>query len=732
METMEAKDVTGGRRSVMQQAKLAIRDIFDALVELITNCDDRYQQLGISGTIEIEIERGGGTDGRALRVRDHADGMTLDAMDEKLTWTGGRFSGLEEGFAVRGTNSRGAKDIAALGNVTFESIAASDGKFHCSEISSAFRFRALGTEEASPAIRKRTGLLKKSGMLVTVRVGDNPIPRFDNLKDKIQRLVSLRDILSDPKRKIILRDSSQKKTVVLKAPQPDGKDRLKATIEIPGYPGVTAKLIIKRAGSAFEREPNRFRRGGILVKSRHTIHEATYFDAELERDNHAAWFYGKLTCPHIDDLWNDLDDRFEKDLPPESSNPVPILDPSRQTGLTRSHPFVSALYAEVLKRLRPLVDEERRKDEHQQAEIESRATRKRLDALEKAAAKFMKDSGEEDEDSRDPDHKQLGSHFRNHGYMLSPPFAQMVVGHTRQFGLTINQEVFPEFEVGANIEIACVTPEIQTGRRFVALEPHPTRDATLRASWKVKAVKATPATGLRVAVGSIKVVSAIEVFATEADKYKDVTTLCFARKRYKIYTNGARKKIRVLAPLDLVPVATEMDVALSSPHFRVVGAKTIKPHPELGVSIGEFTVKSDSQEAQGEIEVQVDSLGATAEIRSGPAPGAGLKIKIGDVSHGNQRSKWKQNVLEVAARHPSLARYLGAPPDFPGQESRHFRVLLAEIVADAVCARTLERNIEADPEDYEEADWNQYYADYTRHMTRFLPVAHKVQLPESG
>ena len=56
METMEAKDVTGGRRSVMQQAKLAIRDIFDALVELITNCDDRYQQLGISGTIEIEIE----------------------------------------------------------------------------------------------------------------------------------------------------------------------------------------------------------------------------------------------------------------------------------------------------------------------------------------------------------------------------------------------------------------------------------------------------------------------------------------------------------------------------------------------------------------------------------------------------------------------------------------------------------------------------------------------------
>ena len=73
-------------------------------------------------------------------------------MDEKLSWTGGRFSGLEEGFSVRGTNSRGAKDIAALGAVRFESIAQEDGRYHSSEISSSFRFKRIGTHDVSTVV----------------------------------------------------------------------------------------------------------------------------------------------------------------------------------------------------------------------------------------------------------------------------------------------------------------------------------------------------------------------------------------------------------------------------------------------------------------------------------------------------------------------------------------------------------------------------------------------------
>ncbi len=66
MTLVKTKDVVGDRRSVMQQARLAIRDIYDAIVELVTNSDDRYQHLNVDGTIEIVVERGRGKAERLL------------------------------------------------------------------------------------------------------------------------------------------------------------------------------------------------------------------------------------------------------------------------------------------------------------------------------------------------------------------------------------------------------------------------------------------------------------------------------------------------------------------------------------------------------------------------------------------------------------------------------------------------------------------------------------------
>lgn len=62
-------------------------------------------------------------------------------MIKNLSWMGGGVSGLEKGLAVRGTNSRGAKDVAALGDVTFESFGG-DGQYHKFEISAYFEYTA--------------------------------------------------------------------------------------------------------------------------------------------------------------------------------------------------------------------------------------------------------------------------------------------------------------------------------------------------------------------------------------------------------------------------------------------------------------------------------------------------------------------------------------------------------------------------------------------------------------
>ncbi len=78
---------------------------------------------------------------------------------------------------------------------------------------------------------------------------------------------------------------------------------------------------------------------------------------------------------------------------------------------------------------------------------------------------------------------------------------------------------------------------------------------------------------------------------------------------------------------------------------------------------------------------------------------------------------------------PSSGRAV-PPEEFAGQEEKHFRVLLAEIVAEAVCSLLISKNSALRPEDYDDFDWDAYYASYTKLMTEFLPIAHESQLKE--
>ena len=725
------KAIEADRRTLIQNAKLSIRDIYDAVTELVTNADDRYQILGCSGTVEIEVERRRSGNPSILRVRDYADGMTADVMENKLSRLGGRVSGFESGFSVRGTNSRGAKDVAALGNVTFQSIA-EDGQYHKCEITSFMEFKRYPSTPVTKKVRKEIGIPKGTGTLVTIEVESrHRIQQHDNLCKGIGHLVSLRDILSDPKREIVLRDTTQDREDALQPPEISGKERVNESLKIPGYPDAKAKLTIYRARKRFGRGKERFRLNGVVIKSRHAIHEATLFDSALENDPHALWFFGKLKCDYIDELWNQFDDRFESEEEADKSNPIPIIDPSRRSGLTREHPFVAALFRESLKRLRPLVEEERRREEGERATIESKETRKRLNALEKAAAKFMQENRGDDEPARDPDAQETDSQFKKRGFSLSPPFLQLVVGHSSRFWLNINQEAFPEFEVGATVQVDCLSSDIISDKRFIGLEPHPKLEGVLRAIWKIKAINSTSATGIVARVGSIVAESTIEVLDSESDKYKHITAFCFSKQRYRVRTDSKRKKIRLLAPISLVPSPSDVEIEISDEGFLITGKPRMHPDNKKSVAICEFTVKPPEIEAIASMTARVNTHEASAKIQTVPPSGARLKIKLEDIDLTNQRYRWRKNVLEIAARHPSLKRYLGDKSQgFPGQENKHFRLLLAEIVADAVCAKLVSRNVAANPEEYEDADWDHYYAEFSMYMTKFLPLAHKLQCPE--
>ena len=341
---------------------------------------------------------------------------------------------------------------------------------------------------------------------------------------------------------------------------------------------------------------------------------------------------------------------------------------------------MDALYGRALGLLRPLVEEERTRAERERARsVESRKTRKRLDALEKAANRFMEDFSDEDT-SRDPKGRQTGSRFRIRGYVLSPQYAQYVRGQSFRCWLTVLAEAFPEIGEGETVEVECLTDDLRADRGEVPLEPLDGQEGVLRATWSVKALEATPATGLAVRVGPIEAESTIAVLASEAERYWDLAGLRFERPRYRI-RGGSRRHIRLLAPKELVRSAgTDFALTLSSDDFHVSGARRLTPKGESR----NCRVPDSRSGSWTTTRLRLSSSRAWETKRPKPRcalrgrRAAGIVIRLEDVDHGALRYRWNRNVLEIGARHPSLQRYLGRKAEsYPGQDHLHFRVLLA-------------------------------------------------------
>src|SRR5581483_4307090 len=111
-------------RAFHQDAMEAMRgDIVRGLIELITNSDDAYAALNLPkpGRILIQVEHRKSQPWRVV-VRDRATGLRSEEMKTRLSGLGRRTSGFELGEERRGNLGRGAKDLAAFGDVDFESI----------------------------------------------------------------------------------------------------------------------------------------------------------------------------------------------------------------------------------------------------------------------------------------------------------------------------------------------------------------------------------------------------------------------------------------------------------------------------------------------------------------------------------------------------------------------------------------------------------------------------------
>lgn len=180
-----------------------ITSVAEALVEIITNADDSYQAMDPSPAsfpIGISVCYDNCEDSAGcVTITDNAKGMTGEKMVRVLTVVGERVA---EDFQ-RGFFSRGAKDVSAIGKVSFESISET-GYSHLNLYPDS-TFEILASDlPATPELRDRLGI-PECGTRVSIQVLHAiSLPSYDYFMNTFPRILQLRSIFASPKHNVTL------------------------------------------------------------------------------------------------------------------------------------------------------------------------------------------------------------------------------------------------------------------------------------------------------------------------------------------------------------------------------------------------------------------------------------------------------------------------------------------------------------------------------------------------
>lgn len=363
-------------RVAIQQADQAIRkDVFRALVEIITNSNDSYLRLeqagwSVGGEIYIDVNRK--HKNSIIRIWDHAEGMNDSRMDKVVGTYGEATSGIKEDKNVRGMWGRGLKDsIFGLGHGYVRSF--KGGNFYsCSLLiqNGVPTFTLDEPVRALVPLRQQYGVLEGNGTIVEINVSrdDVKVPQFDNFRHYLQRHFELRPIMSNPKRRIILREMTANGTVkqehTLSYKSPKGEKVLSERIKIPEYPAwVKLDLFRSSIQLSTRGEEGDYADGGLLVISKGMVLSLTML--KYENDPVAAYFYGAMQCDYLHELLK---------------GDEPVLTATRD-GINWSHPFAKALKLAVEAKIEPLIEKERK---HAMREEQTKLDKKLRQKIDRA------------------------------------------------------------------------------------------------------------------------------------------------------------------------------------------------------------------------------------------------------------------------------------------------------------------------------------------------------------
>ncbi len=194
-----------------------------------------------------------------------------------------------------------------------------------------------------------------------------------------------------------------------------------------------------------------------------------------------------------------------------------------------------------------------------------------------------------------------------------------------------------------------------------------------------------------------------------------------------------------------VPIGTNDATAIGLP-----GRCRLVPVEGTNYAVGELPIKGRRLKAKAVVRAVLDGQEAQTEVkvvdRREDRRGPRFEFELVPKDFGAYRAMWgdhegKPNLLLIAGLHESLRRYVGAPNadgSFPGEDNPIYRALLAEIVAEAVCRKSLQLEAKERPWDFKFADQKDddkiaidVMSRLQQRLRKFLPTAHREMVKES-
>jgi hypothetical protein len=340
----------------------AVKNVQDAIIEIVTNSVDAYTRKTIAGnesdsaqTCPISIKLSNTR--KTITVTDNAIGMTTDSAIYNLLNVGASNT---DSSQTRGYFNRGAKDITALGTVTFTCL--KDGEWCKICITPALDVRVLRKDEIDES--EIAGVFGSASSGVSVRIdlldafAISPKLSSQEVGSMISDLFQLRSIFMNSVYDITLVDGESNKPLKLVFVPPAATLVDEIKFRVPGYEHVHASFQLFMTSTEIPSSTERrVQKSGVLIKSLRSDYDLTFFDNSLRYNKYSNCFYGFLCTDGVAQMLVDFDKNG-----PTNSNPQLVLDPNRG-GINVDHPFVRQLYSIPKLRLKTAMEMRELNDE---------------------------------------------------------------------------------------------------------------------------------------------------------------------------------------------------------------------------------------------------------------------------------------------------------------------------------------------------------------------------------